>query len=268
MRSSGLIEQPTIELSHLGFRRYRPHPHLQHWVQHYWTAKQDNLTGAGFKETRYPDGGISLGFYFNDGFPSLELQTQQVTNSIFIEKTIDSVGIYFRPGGIAKLFPIDINELSPTDNVIDILRFEIGDIQQQLAEINDHHARLMVLENWLLHRCSKQMPTLGLLQYFVPQLLAFNTPLDELIGKQSLSRRQLERLFQQGIGLSPAQFRQLHRIKQARQLISLDPLRPLTSIALECGFYDQSHFIRQFQKVTGQTPGQYKNRKMSQKYNS
>nr|WP_321238245.1 helix-turn-helix domain-containing protein [uncultured Tolumonas sp.] len=267
MRFSGFIEHPTIELPHLGFRRYLPHPLLQHWVHYYWTARQEFIAGTGVTETRYPDGGISLGFYFNDGFPSIELQTQQTTNKIRIEKTLDSMGVYFRPGGILKLFAIDINELAVTDNTMDILHGELGVIQYQLAELN-HHSRMLLMENWLLEKCANRMARPGLVQHFVPQLLTSTQPLDELLNTQHLGRRQVERLFQQEIGLSPAQLRQLHRIKQARQLITGDPLRALTAVAQECGFYDQSHFIRQFQKVTGQTPGEYKNRKMSQKYNS
>ena len=52
-----------------------------------------------------------------------------------------------------------------------------------------------------------------------------------------------------------------------------DPQQALTDIALCSGFYDQAHFIHQFQRITGQTPGQYRRRKQSQfrmpqKYNS
>ena len=94
--------------------------------------------------------------------------------------------------------------------------------------------------------------------------LAPNSSLDEIIKNQTISRRQLERKFQQEIGLSPAQLKQLHRIKLARESISFDPSRSLTDIGIECGFYDQSHFIHHFQKITGQTPGQYKSRKIAQ----
>ena len=92
--------------------------------------------------------------------------------------------------------------------------------------------------------------------------------MDELIKNQAIGRRQLERKFQQEIGLSPLQLKQLNRVKQARKAISQNPVRPLIEVALDCGFYDQPHFIHHFQKITGQTPGQYKTRKMSQIYNT
>lgn len=267
MNSLQLIKQLTPELPHLGFRRYLPHPHLQLWVQNYWVAQQHNLPNAGFTETLYPDGGISLTFSFTEIFPLIELKTKQTRSNIFIHGSIDSIGIRFHPTGICKLFAVDMHDLSSANEDPDILRGELGNIQVRLAELNNHSARLLLIEKWLLEKCYQRNPNPSLIQHFVPQLLKPNTQLDELIKNQAISRRQLERKFQQEIGLSPSQLKQLHRIKRARETISQNPARPLTEVAQDCGFYDQSHFIHQFQKITGQTPGQYKLRKMSQIYN-
>lgn len=265
---SSMIEQPTPELPHLGFRRYLPHPQLQLWVQNYWVAHQYNLPGEGFTETLYPDGGISLTFSFRNHEPHIEFKTKQTTSKIYIQESIDSIGIRFNPGGIFKLFNIDMNDISSANDEPDILKQELGDIPLRLAELNNRNARLAVIENWLLKKLYQRNPSPSLLQYFVPKFLHTNMQFEELIKQEAISRRQLERKFQQEIGLSPAQLKQLHRIKQARESISKDPVRSLTDIALDCGFYDQAHFIRHFQKITGQTPGQYKQRKMSQIYNS
>jgi transcriptional regulator GlxA family with amidase domain len=97
--------------------------------------------------------------------------------------------------------------------------------------------------------------------------LQTNENFELLVEQQPLSRRQLERKFQQEIGLSPAHLKQLYRVKKARELIARNPAIQLIQVAHDCGFYDQAHFIRHFQKITGQTPGQYKQRKMSQIYN-
>jgi AraC-like DNA-binding protein len=265
---SSMIEQPTPELPHLGFRRYLPHPQLRFWVQNYWVAYQDNLPDEGFTETLYPDGGISLTFSFRDSVTNIEFKTKQTTSKIYIKESIDSIGIRFHPGGIFTLFNIDMNEVSSANDEPDILKQELGDIPLRLVELNNHNTRLLVIENWLLEKLYQRNPSPSLLQYFVPKLLHTNIQFDELIKQEAISRRQLERKFQQEIGVSPAQLKQLHRIKQARESISKNPVRSLTEIALDCGFYDQAHFIRHFQKVTGQTPGQYKQRKMSQIYNS
>jgi len=91
--------------------------------------------------------------------------------------------------------------------------------------------------------------------------------LDKIFTQQHIHRRKLERVFQAEIGVSPNKVKLLYRIKQARQMIKRFPDKPLADIALEVGFFDQAHFNRQFQQVTGKTPGQYRLNKMSQKYN-
>lgn len=264
MNSNQIIEASNSELPHIGFRRYLPHPHLQHWVQNYWTAKQDNFPDSGFTETLYPDGGISITFSFSNNFPTIQLRTRQVASKVFIRESIDWIGIRFHPGGLFKLFSLDMKGLTKADEDPEILHDEWDNIQEKLAGLKNSNARLLILENWLLDKCYKRNPSPGLLQHLLHDFLEPNSSLDEIIKSQTISRRQLERKFQQEIGLSPAQLKQLHRIKLARETISLDPLRPLTDIAMECGFYDQSHFIHHFQKITDQTPGQYKTRKIAQ----
>ena len=266
MSSLQIIEQSNSELPHLGFRRYFPHPHLKHWVQNYWIAKQDNLPASGFTETLYPDGGISLTFSFASDLPAIQLKTRQVASKVLIRESIDWIGIRFHPGGLFKLFSLDMNGLSDADEDPEILRHELDNIQDKLAELNNSNARLLKVENWLLDKCYQRNPSPGLLQHLLQDFLVPGSSLDDIIKNQSISRRQLERKFQQEIGVSPAQLKQLHRIKLARENISLDPSRPLTDIAMDCGFYDQSHFIHHFQKITGQTPGQYKARKIAQQY--
>ncbi|RZA05719.1 MAG: hypothetical protein EOO68_06105, partial [Moraxellaceae bacterium] len=167
-----LTEQLTSDLPHLGFRRYLPHPSLQLWVQNYWIAQQDSIPNAGFTETLYADGGISLTFSFTQSLPSVELKTKQTTSKIIIKKSIDAIGVRFHPGGIFKLFAIDMIELSAIDNGAEILGDELNTIQEKLAEVKGHNARLLIIENWLLEKTFQRSPNPSLLQHLVPQLLS------------------------------------------------------------------------------------------------
>src|SRR5690606_26923247 len=87
---------------------------------------------------------------------------------------------------------------------------------------------------------------------------------DALSAQVNISRRQLERRFQQEVGLTLVHLKQLQRVRRARQLISLNPNLSLVDIAHEAGFYDQPHSIRQFQKVHFLTPGEYREKKRAQ----
>lgn len=263
-----ILESALSELMHLGFRRYVPHPLLQPWVQCYWVARQQNLPEQGVTETLYPDGGSSLTFTFNENqLPNIEFKATQAATKVYFQQAIDAIGVRFNPGGAFALFGIEMNELFNRDDASDELKIFFTDFQDQLIQHTLTHSRLLFIETWLIKKLQQQNAAPGLLQHFIPRYLTSDANFEEIIKNESIGRRQLERKFQQEIGLSPAQLKQLHRVKKARYFISLNPLNSLTDVALDCGFYDQAHFIRNFQKVTGQTPGQYKARKMSQKYN-
>lgn len=78
----------------------------------------------------------------------------------------------------------------------------------------------------------------------------------DLARLADLSVAQLERYFQRIFQLSPEQMLTKLRIDAAMNLLTGDA--PIASIGQACGYSDQSAFTRQFHKLTGITPGQYR----------
>lgn len=78
-------------------------------------------------------------------------------------------------------------------------------------------------------------------------------PIPVLARAVGLSKRQLERLFVEETGKSPAAFAAHMRVRYADWLISTTD-RTLTDIALECGYADVSHFSRSFKAIYGVSP--------------
>jgi AraC-like DNA-binding protein len=79
----------------------------------------------------------------------------------------------------------------------------------------------------------------------------------ELASLACLSDAQFRRRFNEEIGMSPKEYCKIVRIKHAAELISLDPTVRLTGLTYDLGYFDQSHFIKDFKSVTGQSPSQY-----------
>jgi len=60
------------------------------------------------------------------------------------------------------------------------------------------------------------------------------------------------------VGLTPGTLYASYRFNRSlRQILTTD--LSLTSIAYECGYYDQAHFIKEFRKFTGIAPLQVRN---------
>src|SRR4051794_38457807 len=75
-----------------------------------------------------------------------------------------------------------------------------------------------------------------------------------------LSIRHFTRAFRQSTGMAPYQWLQYRRVEKAKQLLEASSA-PLSAIALDCGFADQSHFTRTFSRVVGVTPRTWRHTK-------
>lgn len=83
-----------------------------------------------------------------------------------------------------------------------------------------------------------------------------NVQVDTLAGLAEVSVAQLERHFRRVFQLSPRQMLTRLRIDAAMRM--LHESGSIASIALACGYGDQSAFTRQFRNLTGLTPGQFR----------
>lgn len=79
--------------------------------------------------------------------------------------------------------------------------------------------------------------------------------IEKLAGEVHLSKYHLLHMFKKNVGISLHQYLIQVRVKKAEELITNQ--NDLTVLALDTGFYDQSHFIRNFKKHVGMTPGNY-----------
>ena len=81
--------------------------------------------------------------------------------------------------------------------------------------------------------------------------------LDILESKFKINKFKIWRLFNAEIGISPMEYQNSIRIEKSKSLFY--QTNNITDIALEVGFFDQSHFTHNFKRYIGVTPKQYKN---------
>jgi AraC family transcriptional regulator len=93
-------------------------------------------------------------------------------------------------------------------------------------------------------------------QLFITDHLAHDLTLAEIAAAVNLSPFHFSRVFKQHTGLSPYQFLLQQRIERAKQLL-LRAQHSISAVALEVGFYDQSHFSLHFKRLCRMTPGQF-----------
>lgn len=78
-----------------------------------------------------------------------------------------------------------------------------------------------------------------------------------LAAKVDLSLSQFERQFKRKFRTTPRKYITRIRVQAACQLLATTDL-PISEVAQQTGFYDQSHFSHQFRRERGMTPSRYR----------
>lgn len=112
---------------------------------------------------------------------------------------------------------------------------------KQAIDLNSSHGRLMKVVEYVTSHYREPISV------------------TDMADRATLSVSQLHREFASRFGITPNQYIREVRIGVARHLLENSELS-MASVASECGFYDQSHFSRQFKTSTGMTPLQYRRR--------
>jgi transcriptional regulator GlxA family with amidase domain len=131
-------------------------------------------------------------------------------------------------------------------------------LKSQIA-VGRYEEAATTLEEFLIQRALVRTYDLKLIQT-AAKLLHYTKGeyrIRELADYCQVSVRQLERGFQQVIGTSPKVFARTVRFEQAQRHLMFDPDADLTSLAYECGYFDQAHSIKDFKAFAGQTPTEY-----------
>ncbi len=104
-----------------------------------------------------------------------------------------------------------------------------------------------------LYQCK---PTIQKILEYINDNLSEDITVSNLSLMSNFSLYYFIRVFKEEVGLTPKEYIIQQRIKLARELILKE--LPLSHIAQECGFYDQSHMIKYFKLYTGLNPSFYK----------
>jgi len=83
------------------------------------------------------------------------------------------------------------------------------------------------------------------------------TSVDQLMLAAAMDKRSLQRLFQKYVGIGPKWVIQRYRLHEAIERIQNQAAINWVALALELGYFDQAHFVRDFHALVGQSPAEY-----------
>ncbi len=166
---------------------------------------------------------------------------------IYYKELINEVTIYFKPLGINQ-FVTDTAEIFSQKTLIDFTFHP--DFNDKMMEIfnSDREKQIQELENYLLSKL--QIKDFKLTESILADIET-DIKIEDIAQKYNFTRQYINKLFVKHIGKSLSEYRKIHRFRNS--LLMQKESKNITELS-QHGFYDQSHFIRNFKKLTHSNP--------------
>jgi len=249
------------------YSEIKPTARLRPFVECFWTLEGNGSVDASPAERILPDGCVELILNFGDRFlqhfdGERELQPRnflvgQMTGPILISPcgAVELLGVRFQPGGTRPFLDVPAHEV--TDRVVDLGGLS-GKLERGLLRacvdartLND---KVAAADAFLSSRLSERKcdsPLLALAATIID--CRGLVSVDQLASDAGVSSRQLERRFQREVGLGPKLLARIVRFQQVFRAVEWGNAA-WADVAVECGYYDQAHLIRDFNQFAQQTP--------------
>ncbi|MEO5926348.1 MAG: helix-turn-helix domain-containing protein [Bryobacteraceae bacterium] len=223
----------------MDYRPFPPPPDLAPWVECAWL-----LRGVP-SQLILPDGRLELIFHFGETHQPKSLIAGRMLQGLHLKPAkMNALGIRLRPEASATLFPC--HELPGIESLESVLGPWATTTREQLGN------NLNFDQVWDHLRTLKRSSPDAAIAHSIRRMEAARGigPVDSFLPP-GLASRQWQRRFHRATGFTPKSFT---RILRFQNVIALAGRKPWADVALETGFYDQSHLTNEFQSFTHQSP--------------
>ncbi|MBN2174503.1 MAG: helix-turn-helix transcriptional regulator [Bacteroidales bacterium] len=168
--------------------------------------------------------------------------------------------IQFKAGGCYPFIHFPVNEL--TDLIVDaemVFGEEILFLREQLFIANSPAEMFSLASNWLLNRAKSGSMPEAVIQFAAQWINRCPTEsgLNKMIEKTGYTQKHIIQIFKKYLGLTPKLYQRIVRFNKALEEIELTRKIDWVQLSLDCGYFDQAHFINEFNHFSGMNPTQY-----------
>jgi AraC-like DNA-binding protein len=255
------------------YQEYQPTEALRKYVKCYYSIRSDD--NEIIEDKAFATGCIEVMFSLH-GRPWQTKQHDIFTDTSSVElwgqilkpmtfrsagKT-EILGIRFYPATASFFLKEDISRFN--NNVLslsDVLGRTIKGLHAQLQDETSIHRQIGLVDSYLMNALnvdSKSLVRIDLVQRVMNEVTHrdFFDNIENVARRYGMSSRYLQKLFVQYTGLTPKLFSRINRFQNSLVLISKGNIS-LTDASYECGYFDQSHFIREFKSFTDLSPSAF-----------
>ncbi|NJR52192.1 MAG: helix-turn-helix transcriptional regulator [Leptolyngbyaceae cyanobacterium CSU_1_3] len=255
------------------YHSFKPGPPLGDFIHNFWLY--EDYVVPQLKDHILPSGTIELVINLRDDElriydATLSGQYRRFSGAIvsgayggfFAIDTLQEtliMGVHFKPGGAFPFLGVSANELTDTHVDLETLwgRAAIN-LRERLCAAATPMQRFALMEEAMLSHQRRPLEH----HYAVPIALAALGQTDDDVSVRDvarhvgLSQRRFIQVFKGEVGLTPKLFSRVQRFQRVLTLVQQTP-PDWARLAVECGYFDQSHLIRDFVSFSGFNPTEY-----------
>ncbi len=191
--------------------------------------------------------------------PSLVVGARSIYEIVDTSDMHDLIGIVFEPGAFPRFARDSADRFSNRSFDLELLLgSEARHLRDRLREISTPQSRLQYLEDFLAARLNASFasgidPRHGAVAFAIHRFeqSPSMTSVSEVARQTGWSQRRFSQIFREQVGFSPKVWCRIQRFQRAVKQLHVGVDLPWSELALDCGFYDQSHFANEFRAFSG-----------------
>lgn len=245
-----------------GYVEHTPPPSLREYVECFWTRGAPAAPNEPYLVL--PDGSIDVVLGYRPGEaddpPSISLAVGTMTRALSLAAEDPTLwtGVRFWPGRARPFLGVPASDL--TDLRIDLAelwRERDGTLDSFRA--TDVTSLLGAFRRALEQRLRGSVPLDATVDEAVRAILRAggNLSIAALASALGVTRQHLARRFASYVGISPKMFARVARVRRAIAKARVAAHVDWAALALEAGYYDQSHLAGEIRELTGRAPGDW-----------
>lgn len=237
--------------------RYLPESVLAPFVEHCWCVSWDLRDRPPQLQETLPHPNVHLVVGTTDGGIH-GVQTRRFVTELAGQGRV--FGIKFRPGGFYPFLRRPVASLANrTLGIADVFGDDGLAYARDVLACADLDTRVKLVTRLLATHLPMPDPSVGRVADIVASVAADRTitTAEALARRSGLGLRALQRLFHDYVGASPKWVINRYRLHEAIECLAAGTAVDWTHLALTLGYYDQAHFIRDFRRLVGRSPGEF-----------
>lgn len=251
------VLRPTFSQGHFEHHRQLPSAPLAGLVEHYWHVRWDLRGLPAQHQATLPHPSVHL--VVEHG----QARIYGVHHGRFVRQLQgqDQVfGIKFKPGGFYPFCRQPVATLA--DRSVDVTACfgaAGADLAQRVLATSGFEAMCAIAQAFLLRHLPAADAQVARVSSLLERIAQDTTivSVDDVLALGHLNKRGMQRLFQKYVGASPKWVIQRYRLHEAIAQVQAGKTLSWSALALELGYFDQAHFVRDFRQLVGMAPGEY-----------